>query len=144
MTYKVKIRNLQSGKEYFAIMGDSYKPFEDHFVNIVSSFTKKWIYESEDKHAKCFGRTLTMEFLEIWKAKGKFVSFGGLKFTPEENYDSKVDEHNNSKSYPRCKHLKDINFIQDLEYLPKLIKQNRILKESEITALTGSEVTHGS
>lgn len=131
MIYKLKLRNLQSGEEYFAIMGNSYKPFEAHFVDIVSNFTKKWIYESEDKYAKCLGRTLTMEFLELWKSKEKFVSFGGLKFTPEENYDSKVDEHNESNSYPRCKHLKYIEFVQDQEYLQKLLKQSRIIIEAD-------------
>lgn len=132
MIYKIKIRELDTEKEDFIIMGNSYKRFEDHFRDIVSHFTEKWHYESPQQYTKCLGRTMKVEFLQLWKSKDKFVSFGGLKMAYEENYDSKVEEHNKSDSYPPCKYLKDIKFEMDNTYLAKLIKDNRIIKAIEI------------
>lgn len=127
MIYKIKIKNKRTGEENFIIMGDSYKTFKEHFVDIISRFTEKWYYENEDKHAKCLGRTLEVEFLELFKSKNRFVSFGGLKMTYEENYDSEVSQHNLSNNYPACKYLKDIGWVKDEQQLSEQLTVNRVL-----------------
>jgi len=131
MIYKIKIRNKETGEEHFVIMGDSYKPFIDHFGDIISSWTKKWHYASEDKYAECYGRTITREILEVWYSNDKFVSFGGLKMCHIDNYDKNVGEHNqNTNKDFTCKYLKDIKWrLEDEEFIKKLLKQKRVIKK---------------
>ena len=95
MIYKIKIKDKKTGEEDFVIMGDSYKSFKEHLVDVISHWTEKWHYASGDKYADCFGRTMTKEVLEVWYSKSKFVSFGGLKMCYVDNYDEKVGEHIN-------------------------------------------------
>lgn len=133
MIYKIKIRDRKTGEEYFIVMGDSYKPFRDHFTDVVSYFTEKWHYASEDKHAECFGRTLTKEFLEVWSSKARFVSFGGLKMCAEEDYNEKVKEHNKKGNYEKCRFLEDIHFvIEHPSFLKTLLKEKRVVSEEEL------------
>ena len=130
MIYKIKIRYKEDGEECFVITGDSYKSFEDHFVNIVDSFTKKWHYKDSSKHSECLGRTLRVDFLELWRSKNRFVSFGGLKMAFEENYDKEVSKHNKSNNYLACKYLKDINWVKDDELLSDLLELNRVIEHA--------------
>ncbi len=136
MIYKIKIRDEETKEEYFVIMGDSYKPFRDHFGDIISSWTKKWHYESEDRHAHCFGRTIDKEILEVWYSKDKFVSFGGLKMTSEKNYDKRVEEHNKDGGSLACKYLKDINWkLEDNKFIHFLLKEKRVISREELRNL---------
>lgn len=133
MIYKIKIKDKKSGEEDFVIMGDSYKSFKDHLVNIIDHWTEKWHYENEDKHAKCFGRTLNKEILEIWYSNDKFVSFGGLKMAYKEKYDGYVEEHNKSDNNEACKYLKDIRWkIEGREFINLLLKENRVISKDEL------------
>ena len=133
MIYKIKIKDKKTGEEDFVIMGDSYKSFREHFGDIVSHWTKKWHYASEDKYAECYGRTIIKEILEVRFSKDKFVSFGGLKMCYEENYDKKVGEHNKSGTYKPCKYLKDINWkLESKEFIEVLLKEKRVISEEEL------------
>ena len=133
MIYKIKIKDRETGEEDFIIMGDSYKPFKDHLVNIISHWTIRWHYESEEKYAKCFGRTISKEILQIWFSPNKFVSFGGLKMAYLENYDKEVESHNKSGGYVSCKYLKDINWkLEDKKFIDLLMKENRVISEEEL------------
>lgn len=131
--FKIKIRDKKTKEGDFIIMGDSYKPFNAHFLDIIGSFTDDWIYNDTppDKKRPCLGRVLSVEFLEIQTAKEKFVSFGGLKMAYEQNYDKLVEEHNKNVVGEACKYLKDITFVpMDVEILHQLLKDNRV-KPSE-------------
>ncbi len=133
MIYKIKIKDKKTGEEDFVIMGDSYKTFKDHFVNVISYWTEKWHYADEGEHAECFGRTITKEILEVWYSKSKFVSFGGLKMCYLENYDEKVGEHNKSDSYPVCKYLKDINWkSEEKGFIDLLLREHRVISEEQL------------
>ena len=136
MIYKIKIKDLKTGKEDFVIMGNSYKSFEEHFVNIISHWTEKWHYESEDKYAKCYGRTINKEILSMWQSIDKFVSFGGLKMAYEEKYDKNVEEHNKSDGNVACKYLKDINWIpSNKSFIKRLLKENRVISQKELNEI---------
>lgn len=139
MIYKIKIKDKKTGEEDFIIMGDSYKPFTEHFADIISSFTEKWHYASDDKYAECFGRTLTSDFLELYVANGKFVSFGGLKMCYEENYNKEVEEHNENarkyKNHKLCPHLENLSWRKDNDLLKSLLKQSRVISEGELIEL---------
>ncbi len=133
MIYKIKIKDKKTGDEAWIIMGDSYKSFKEHFINVISYWTDKWHYASEDKYAKCFGRTINKEILEIWFAKDNFVSWGGLKMAYLENYDVEVEKHNQSGSYKPCKYLKDIKWsLESKEFINLLLKENRVISEEEL------------
>ncbi len=133
MIYKIKIKNKKTGEEDFIIMGDSYKGFRDHFGDIISYFTEEWHYASEDKYAECFGRTLTIEFLEIYSSKSRFVSFGGLKMCYEKDYNKKVKEHNENGNYEGCKFLENIHFVKEHpNFLKSLLKEKRVISEEEL------------
>ncbi len=137
MIYKIKIKDKRTKEEDFIIMGDSYKSFKEHLIDIISHFTTTWHYESEDRHAHCFGRTIMVEFLEVWYSKDKFVSFGGLKMCYEKNYDKKVEGHNQSEGYPACKYLKDIKWrLEDKKFIDLLMKENRVITEEELETLS--------
>ena len=136
MIYKIKIKDKETGEEDFVIMGDSYKSFKEHFVNIISYWTDKWHYESEDKYAKCFGKTIKKDILEIWYADTNFVSFGGLKMAYEENYDKEVEAHNKSDNYKPCKYLKDINWrLKDKKFIDLLLKENQVISDGMVKEL---------
>ena len=141
MIYKIKIKDKKTGEEDFVIMGDSYKTFKAHFQDIISHWTEKWYYESEDKYAKCFGRTITKEILGIWYSKNKFVAYGGLKMAYEKDYDKKVEEHNKYGNYGACKYLKDIKWsIEENEFIKLLLKEHRVISEDELNSKTTSKV----
>jgi len=128
MIYKIKIKDKNTGEEDFVIMGDSYKSFKEHFVNIISSWTEKWHYASDEPHAECYGRTINREILEIWYSNNKFVSFGGLKMCYEEKYNQKVKEHNENGNSEGCKYLEDIKWkLEDKEFIRLLLKENRVI-----------------
>lgn len=139
MIYKIKIKDRETGEENFVIMGDSYKPFKDHFIDIISHWTKNWHYESEEQYAKCFGRTLKFDLMTLYVAKGKFVSYGGLKMSYEDNYNKEVDEHNKyskeHKTYSLCPHLENLSWREDKDLLKSLIKQSRVISEEELERL---------
>ncbi len=134
--FKIKIRNKKTGKEDFIYMGDNYKPFEDHFLDIVNSFNDKWIYDdSAGGKGRCLGRTLTIEFLEIYEAKERFPSYGGPKMIYEQNYDKHVQDHNQQGNYEACKYLKDITFdaMNKTVFLQRLLRNcHVILKEENV------------
>jgi predicted TIM-barrel fold metal-dependent hydrolase len=139
MIFKIKIKDKKTGEEDYVIMGDSYKSFKDHFINIISHWTKKWHYQDDSQHSKCFGRTINKEILEIWQSDENFVSFGGLKMAYEENYDKEVEQHNrNSRREVTCKYLKDIKWeLQSQDFIRLLLKENRVISEEELKALQG-------
>jgi hypothetical protein len=122
--FKIKLRDKATGETWSFIMGDSYKPFEAHFLDLVNHLTKKWLYDdSEAGKGKCLGREMKAQFLEIYQANHKFVSFGGLKWANEATYDEKVAEHN-SHSEDTCRYLKDIEFKKlDQAFLNKLLRE---------------------
>ncbi len=145
MIYKIKIKDKKTGEEDFVIMGDSYKTFKAHFQDIVSHWTEKWHYATEDKYSECFGRTITKHILEVWHSKSKFVSFGGLKMAYEKDYDEKVEEHNKSDSYLPCKSLRHINWIlKDKEFIKVLLKERRVISKKELDAHQVKEGENGS
>lgn len=129
--FRIKIQNKETGKEDFIIMGDNYKLFEDH---LVSWFASKWIYDdSPEGKGRCLGRELKFRFLEIYEAKERFVSFGGLKMAYEENYDKEVEEHNQKGNYGPCKYLRHIQFLKkSQDYLTQLLKNCRVKEEEQI------------
>ena len=126
---KVKVKD-GSEKPFYLIMGDNYKRFEDHFVDITSHYTDKWHYDdTPEGKGKCLGRTLKVEFIELLEAKERFVGFGGLKCCSEESYNSHVEEHNkNGTAYKPCKRIEEINFKPNLALLKELIASHRIIK----------------
>src|SRR4030042_490357 len=133
---KIKIRNKKTGKENIIFMGDNYKPFEDHFLDIINSFNDKWIYDdTPERKGRCLGRTLTVDFVEMFEAKEIFPSFGGPKMIYEQNYDKHVQEHNQSGSYSACKYLKDMIFEPvDKNVLDRLLQKcHVIIKETNKT-----------
>ena len=128
--FKIKIR--EESKDKFIIMGDSYKKFEDHFSDLIGSFTKRWCYDdSPEGKGNCLGRTINIEFLEIYSAKGKFVSFGGLKWASEETYDSEVEQHNINSKGMYCPYLRHLDFspTSDILFLNDLLSSNRVISE---------------
>lgn len=137
MIYKIRIKDKKSGEIDYVIMGDSYKNFRDHFQDIISHWTEKWHYASEDKHAECFGRTITREILGIYSSNENFVSFGGLKMCYQEDYDDRVEEHNGAgNKYNACKRLQEINWDgENKKFIETLLKQNRVISEQELDAL---------
>ena len=64
MIYKIKIQDIATKEEDFVIMGDSYKSFREHFIDIISHWTERWYYANEGKYAECFGRTIRKNILE--------------------------------------------------------------------------------
>lgn len=133
MIYKIKIKDKKTREEDFIMMGDSYKSFKDHLINIISYWTEEWHYEDESKHSNCFGRTISKEIIEIWYNECEFVSFGGLKMCYEKDYDKKVEEHNQSTTYKPVKYLKDITWeLESQEFIRLLLKENRVISEEEL------------
>ena len=133
MIYKIKIKDKESGEIDYVIMGDSYKGFRDHFQDVISHWTEKWHYASEDKHAECFGRTINKEILTIYSSTDRFVSFGGLKMCYQENYDEKVEGHNKSGNSDACKRLGEINWNgESAKFIQTLLKQNRVISEEQL------------
>ena len=142
MIYKIKIKDKESGEIDYVIMGDSYKEFREHFTDIISHWTEKWHYASEEKYAECFGRTINKEVLEIWKADSNFVSFGGLKMCHEKIYNQKVKEHNENGNYDGCEWLENLHFIKQHDNFTKaLLKEKRVITEDELKdfAISGVE-----
>ena len=136
MIYKIKIKDKKTEQEDFVIMGNSYKSFEEHFKDIISHWTGKWHYENKDKHAKCFGRTINKEILEISYSKDKFVSFGGLKMAAESVYDEKVEDHNKSENSSPCKSLRHIHWkLKDNDFILGLLKRSRVISEEALKEL---------
>lgn len=137
MMYKIKIKDKATGEIDYVIMGDSYKGFMQHFSDIISHWTKEWHYASEDKHAECFGRTITKEILTVYSSIEKFVSFGGLKMCYQEDYDKKVEEHNGAgENYDARKKLGEINWNgEHPRFIRVLLKENRVISEQELDAL---------
>ena len=127
---KIKYKVLDTGEEKVLIMGNSYKSFELHFQDIISGFTKKWVYDdSPQGNGRCLGRTLTIDILEMYEANEKFVSFGGLKSCGEKFYDAEVEEHNKNTEGDACKRLSEINFVpMNPKVMQLLLSHNRIIK----------------
>ena len=131
--FKLKIKD-EEGKEKFIIMGDSYKKFEEHFSDLVSTYTKRWHYDdSKEGKGKCLGRTLDIEILEIWYSESEFVSYGGVKWCLEEVYDNEVEDHNIHSRQKYCPYLRHIKFVmKPKEYLDELLKKNGVKKKEDI------------
>lgn len=132
--FKVKIRFKESGKETFIIMGDSYKSFEEHFLDVVNSFTKRWIYDdSPEGKGRCLGREMEIQFLELYESRGKFVSYGGLKYADVSVYDTEVEEHNSNSHDSYCPYLRHITFKQlDDATLRRLLNHCQVIQEVQV------------
>lgn len=128
--FKLILEDKKSKEKTILIMGDNYKRFEDHFLDLVSHYTEKWDYDdSPEGKGKCNGRVMEVDFLDLFESNERFVSFGGLKWTTEERYNGYVKEHNSKGSaYKPCKRLEEIQFKQSLEKLRKLKQDCRIYK----------------
>jgi hypothetical protein len=127
--FRIKIRDKKKNEEDFIIMGDSYKSFNQHFLDVIGMFTENWVYNDTppEKKGPCLGRVLSVEFIEIQTAKERFVSFGGPKMVYEQNYDKLVEEHNKNVVGEACKYLKDVTFVpMDVEILHQLLKDCRV------------------
>jgi hypothetical protein len=130
--YKIRIQDKETKKYNWIIMGDSYKPFEDHFLNIVGHFEKEWKYDDTPQgKGKCLGRTLTHKFISLEKADERFVSFGGLKMAYAEIYNEKVEEHNKNVVGNACKRLEEIRFEPDDKYLNKLLLECSVIENDK-------------
>lgn len=129
-TFKLLVKEKESGQVLTFIMGDNYKDFEDHFLDFCNRYTKKWEYESEYQYAKCYGRNMKIEFIDLFSAPERFVGFGGLKWTTEENYDEELKQHNkNCPPYKKCPTtISEIHFTNDRPFLDKLKKECRVYK----------------
>ena len=129
-TFKLVIKEKESGQIVTFILGDNYKNFEDHFLDFCCHYTKTWEYESPDKFAKCYGRNMEIEFIDLFSASERFVGFGGLKWTTEENYDKELEQHNkNCPPYQKCPtKLKDIHFTNERPLLDKLKQECQVYK----------------
>lgn len=129
--FKIKIEDKATREKDFIISGDNYKLFEDHFLDIVSRFTDKWVYDdSPEGKGKCLGRRMNVKFLEIYEAKERFVSYGGLKMAYEHKYDKEVEAHNKNGNYEACKYLRHIKFEKKPQaYLNKLLKSCRVMED---------------
>ena len=124
--FKLVFKDLESKDIITLIMGDNYKRFEDHFLDLVSRQTKEWRYD--DGKGKCLGRILKVEFLDLFEAKERFVGFGGLKWTAIENYNSEVAQHNEKgTAYKPCKRIEEIKFTPKRELLESLQKVYEVM-----------------
>ena len=127
--FKIKIQEKKTGNIDIVYMGDNYKPFEAHLLDIINSFTDNWKYDNTPEcKGRCLGRTLTVDFIEVAMAKDRYPSYGGPKLIYEEHYDKHVEEHNRKGNYDACKYLKDLNFEPlGIDFIRKLLKKNHVI-----------------
>lgn len=130
----IKIRDKKTENEQVILMGDNYKPFEEHFLDIINMFTENWKYDDTPQGAgRCLGRILTVDFLEMFEANERYPSYGGPKMIHVDNYDKQVQDHNRNGDYKACKYLKDIRFTPvDKKVLEDLLKNCNVIDEKAI------------
>ena len=127
--FKLVFKDLESKDTIALIMGDNYKRFEDHFLDLINWQTKEWKYDdTPEGKGKCLGRVMKVEYLDLFEAKERFVGFGGLKWSSIDNYNLRVAEHNKEgTAYKPCKRIEEIKFTPNRQLLEKLQKEYRVI-----------------